>query len=103
MVDLPKIIPMSQQTRRNFLKGALLAGVAGCTSKDPFTIEAKKEQVQPSGEMVKLLSTSGEIIEVDKAYLKPTEQIPSITHMAERMGIEGKKFVMVIDLSRCRN
>jgi len=105
MVDLPKIIPQSEIKRRNFLKGAgaMMASIAGCNSKDPFTTEGKKEQVQPSGEMVKLLSTTGEIIEVDKAYLKPTEEIPSITHMAERMGIEGKKFVMVIDLSRCRN
>jgi Fe-S-cluster-containing dehydrogenase component len=106
MVELPKIVPLSQQiARRSFLKGALplLASAVGCTSKDPFTTEAKKEAVQPSGEMVKLLSTTGEIIEVDKAYLKPTEEIPSITHMAERMGIEGKKFVMVIDLARCRN
>lgn len=103
MIDLSKIIPIKQIQRRDFLKGALLAGLAGCTSKDPFTSQAKQENVKPSGQMVKLLSTSGEIIEVDKAYLKPTEEIPSINNMAERMGIEGKKFVMVIDLSRCRN
>ncbi|MDH4091645.1 MAG: 4Fe-4S dicluster domain-containing protein [Cyclobacteriaceae bacterium] len=90
--------------RRNFLKGILLAGAAaGCSTKDPFTSAAKEGGAQPSGEMVQLLSTTGEIIEVDKAFLKPTEQIPSITGMAQRMGIEGKKFVMVIDLSRCKN
>ncbi|HEY5826079.1 MAG TPA: twin-arginine translocation signal domain-containing protein, partial [Cyclobacteriaceae bacterium] len=71
MVELPKIIPQNQQIqRRNFLKGAgaLLAGIVGtgCSPSDPFTTEAKKEQVKPSGEMVKLLSTTGEIIEVDK-------------------------------------
>ena len=51
MVDLPKIIPLSEQIqRRNFLKGAgaLMAGLAGCNSKDPFTTEANKEQVKPS-------------------------------------------------------
>jgi molybdopterin-containing oxidoreductase family iron-sulfur binding subunit len=107
MADFPKIIPLNEQIqRRNFLKGAgamLTGAVFTACSTDPFSTGARKEQVKPSGEMVKLLSTTGEIIEVDKAYLKPTEEIPSITHMAERMGIEGKKFVMVIDLSRCRN
>ena len=104
MRELPEIIPKGQIPRRNFIKGILLAGIAsGCSSKDPFTAAARKEEVLASGEMVQLLSTTGEVIEVDKAYLKPLEEIPSISHMAERMGIEGKKFVMVIDLSRCRN
>ena len=79
MTELPKIIPVGQMPRRNFIKGAALMAVAatGCTSKDPFSSAAKNEAVQPSGETVQLLSTSGEIIEVDKAFLKPLEEIPS--------------------------
>ena len=41
---------------------------AGCTDeKSPFTPE---ENVALTGEKVKLLSVDGEIIEVDRAYLK---------------------------------
>jgi molybdopterin-containing oxidoreductase family iron-sulfur binding subunit len=96
----------SVDSRRSFLRGIMLGSSAlayGCTSKDPFTAAATSENIQPSGEMVRLLSTEGEIIEVDKAFLKPTEEIPSVSNLQQRQGIEGKKFVMVIDLSRCRN
>ena len=46
---------------------------------------------------------SGEVIEVDKAYLKPVPDIPRLPNSEERKGMPGKKFVMVIDLSRCKN
>ena len=59
--------------------------------------------VKASGEKVKLLSVDGEIIEVDKAFLKPVPHMPSVSNEEARKGIPGKKFVMVIDLSRCKN
>jgi molybdopterin-containing oxidoreductase family iron-sulfur binding subunit len=57
----------------------------------------------PSGEVVKLLTVDGKIIEVDKAFLKPVPAGSALTNAQERSGMEGKKFVMVIDLSRCKN
>lgn len=92
-----------QSSRREFLLTALLAsaGVAGCSeSNNPFT---PKDEVALTGEKVKLLSVDGEIIEVDKAFLKPVPDTPMISSAEERRGIPGKKFVMVIDLSRCKN
>jgi Fe-S-cluster-containing dehydrogenase component len=91
-------------SRREFLLGGLLAGLAaGCSSKkDPFTAAGEQETIA-SGEKVKLLSVDGEIIEVDKAFLKPVPDLPTVSHREERRGIPGKKFVMVIDLSRCKN
>ncbi|HEX3080559.1 MAG TPA: 4Fe-4S dicluster domain-containing protein [Puia sp.] len=52
--------------------------------------------------MVKLLSVDGEVIEVDEAFLKPVD-LPPVSNLEERKGIPGKKFVMVIDLSRCKS
>lgn len=91
------------QSRRDFLTTGVVAVLAaGCASKtDPFTPE--DASIAASGEMVKLLSVDGEIIEVDKAFLKPVPDTPHISTAAERKGIEGKSFVMVIDLSRCKN
>ncbi|MBK9107179.1 MAG: 4Fe-4S dicluster domain-containing protein [Saprospiraceae bacterium] len=89
--------------RRDFLKTGLLAGslLSGCNAdQNPFQ---PSEPVMPSGEKVKLLSVNGEIIEVDKAFLKPVPDLPPIPNEEARVGIEGKKFVMVIDLSRCKN
>jgi len=95
---------MNQETssRREFIAGGLLAGLAaGCSSKNPFT--PQDGDVKASGEMVKLLSVDGEVIEVDKAFLKPVPDSPHVSNAEERKGIAGKSFVMVIDLSRCKN
>ncbi len=90
--------------RRNFLKSLMVAGAAtGCTSKDPFTALAQEENVLASGEKVQLLSTTGEIIEVDRAFLKPVPEDFIPTSQQAREGIDGKSFVRVIDLGRCRN
>jgi len=91
-------------SRRKFLATGLLATAAlSCTSKkNPFDNYAGSD-VKPTGKTVKLLSVDGEIIEMDEAFLKPVPDLPPITNSEERKGIEGKKFVMVIDLSRCKN
>jgi Fe-S-cluster-containing dehydrogenase component len=89
-------------SRREFIAAGLLAGLAAsCSTKNPFT--PQDGDVKASGEMVKLLSTDGEIIEVDKAFLKPVPDTPHVSNAEERKGIAGKSFVMVIDLSRCKN
>ena len=95
---------MNKETssRREFIAAGLLAGVAaGCSAKHPFT--PQDDNVKASGEMVKLLSVDGEIIEVDKAFLKPVPDTPHVSNAEERKGMAGKSFVMVIDLSRCKN
>lgn len=93
----------NNQSRREFLLSGLLASaaLAGCSDdNNPFTTE---EPVALSGQKVKLLSVNGEVIEIDKAFLKPVPDIPTLSNAEERRGIPGKKFVMVIDLSRCKN
>src|SRR5260370_41979679 len=106
MKELRRIVPLSgQKSRREFLKGALLAATAtavACADKDPFNA-AGENATQASGEKVKLLSVTGEIIEVDKAYLKPIPETSHVSNEEARKGIPGKKFVMVIDLAHCHN
>ena len=87
-------------TRRNFLKqgftmaaGSLLGGglLAACT----------KEQVQvETGEKVKVLTADGTLMEVDRGHALCCN-VPAASDV--RQGIPGRHFVMVIDLSRCRN
>ena len=94
----------TKNSRRDFLSTGLLAAavLAGCSDKkNPFSPE--DNQIKASGEMVKLLSVDGQVIEMDKAFLKPVPDLPHISNAEERKGIPGKKFVMVIDLSRCKN
>ncbi len=90
-------------SRRKFLTAGILAGVAtGCSSKNPFDNYAG-DDVKPTGETVKLLAVDGTIIEMDKAFLKPVPDLPVVSNDEARRGMPGKKFVMVIDLSRCKN
>src|SRR5665811_1074461 len=90
------------KSRREFLAAGLLTTMAvACNSKTPHL--HSEDDIIASGEKVKLLSVDGNIIEVDKAFLKSVPHMPSVSNEEARKGIPGKKFVMVIDLSRCKN
>lgn len=88
------------KNRRALLKtGLALGALASSTS----TLNAfYNKEAQPTGEMVRLLSPDGEIVEIDKAFLKP---VPSVSMIPEnlREGIPNRRFVMVIDLAQCKN
>jgi molybdopterin-containing oxidoreductase family iron-sulfur binding subunit len=87
--------------RRKFLKlGALAGGVVllGAAISKAVSLDSAKE----SGEKVKILTADGKLMEVDSCHMKhPTAN--KFTNQEMRKGISGKKFVMVIDLSRCAN
>lgn len=83
-------------SRRRFL------GKVFSKKENPFH-SALDEPVEETGEKVQLLSVDGYVIEMDKAYLKPVPDVHIPMSVDGRKGIDGKKFVMVIDLSRCKN
>jgi molybdopterin-containing oxidoreductase family iron-sulfur binding subunit len=87
----------SNVDRRNFLKKGLVAG--SLTASISALLSFSSDEVEESGELVELLSPEGELVSIDKAYLKPVPEIPT----NGRDGVPGRKFVMVIDLSRCKN
>jgi molybdopterin-containing oxidoreductase family iron-sulfur binding subunit len=88
-------------TRRNFLKYGLLAG-AGAAASVGIAIpkvfsENKKSE---TGETIKVLAANGEVLEIDKAHAR-TPSLPVVSNEEARIGIPGKRFVMVIDLAKC--
>ena len=92
---------INENSRRSFLKTAAVAAVAtaacgslacSCSSKKPAV-----------NEKVKLLSPDGEIVEIDSSYLNHQEHMAIVSKLEAREGIAGKKFVMVVDLARCKN
>ncbi|MBI2968306.1 MAG: 4Fe-4S dicluster domain-containing protein [Bacteroidetes bacterium] len=91
----------NENSRRNFLKGSLIAGAAATAAGAGLFSSCSKEEEVPTGAKVKLLSPDGKLVEVDSSHLQhcgagaPPEEA--------RKGIPGKKFVMVIDLSRCKH
>jgi Fe-S-cluster-containing dehydrogenase component len=89
-------------SRRNFLKnigigvGAVtVAGIAGSS--------VASAAVSKSGEKMKLLSPDGTLVEVDKDDIKPVKEIVAELKTEARKGLAGRKFVMVIDLAKCKN
>jgi molybdopterin-containing oxidoreductase family iron-sulfur binding subunit len=92
-----------KSSRRKFLKnigvgvGAVsLSGIAASGVVLPGT-EAK------SGEMIKLLSPEGKLVEVDKDDIRPAGKNVKELKEEARKGLPGHKFAMVIDLAKCKN
>ncbi len=94
----------SGKLRRKFLKLGILSGVSAVAgvSLGSNTDPAEEPDKEETGEKMKLLTPDGKLVEVDKAsvnnypeaYISPEES---------RKGIPDRKFVMVIDLSKCKN
>src|ERR1035437_9934696 len=85
--------------RRNFLKlGVLAAGLTVTGSGLQKVFSGEKD----SGEKVKVLTTDGKLVEVDSAHIKKAQPC-CVNSKESRVGIPDKKFVMVIDLSRCKD
>ena len=86
--------------RRSFIKYGLTSGAVLLAGATAFI--QKTKGAKASGNKVKVLTTDGELMEVDQSDVD--ESIPSSDLSNDaRKGIPGKQFVMVIDLSRCKN
>ncbi|HEY4798729.1 MAG TPA: 4Fe-4S dicluster domain-containing protein [Bacteroidia bacterium] len=88
--------------RRNFLKLGLLAGV-GTIAGAGIAKALSDDKPAESGTKIKVLTADGKLAEVDSAHIKHESCGKELTNEEVRKGIEGKKFVMLIDLARCAN
>ena len=89
---------------RNFLKvGACLTVGSAFVFKDGAWKTIFDQTPPQSGKKVKLLSQEGEIIEVDESFLTASTPSKHSKSVRDRIGIENRKFVMVIDLAKCKN
>ena len=92
-------------SRRDFLKNLGLAGVGVATGAAALysghIFEAKKDV---SGDQKVLLTQDGKLVQVDSLEIKALEKTGVALHEVEgREGIPGRRWVMVTDLSKCRN
>jgi molybdopterin-containing oxidoreductase family iron-sulfur binding subunit len=93
--------------RRDFLKStaitvAATAAVAACGSA-VCSCKKATDATGETGEKVTLLSPDGELVQVDTGHLKYVPKNVVVSKEEARQGIPGRKFVMVIDLARCKN
>ncbi len=88
-----------QSSRRKFLKKVGTVSLAGITGGSVLAGSISTK----SGEKIKLLSPEGKLVEVDKDDIKPVRENAADLKATAKKGLPGRKFVMVIDLAKCKN
>jgi Fe-S-cluster-containing dehydrogenase component len=89
----------SNQSRRKFFVKSATAAL-GAMGGAAFVSQSCSPPAT-AGETVSLLSPDGTLVKVDKSSISPAKSPPISSN--DREGIPNKKFVMVIDLAKCRN
>jgi molybdopterin-containing oxidoreductase family iron-sulfur binding subunit len=84
-----------KQSRRNFFLKSVPGAIGAIGGVGLLAQSCGK--ADESDETVSLLSTDGKLVKVNKSAMEP------VSPSEARKGIPGKRFVMVIDLARCKN
>lgn len=89
--------------RRKFLKLGLLTSFTAIAGTSIITnLAAQEEEKETTGEVMRLLTPEGKIVEVSASNINKYPEA-LITPEESRTGIPDRKFVMVIDLAKCKN
>jgi Fe-S-cluster-containing dehydrogenase component len=89
--------------RRKFIKFGLMSSITAVASASIISnLVAEDEVTINSGEKIRLLTPDGKIVEVDATNINKYPEA-HITPSESRKGIPNRKFVMVIDLAKCKN
>ena len=87
--------------RRKFIRKFGLS--LGSVSVAGTAVAAAGSSSDESGEKVMLLSADGKLVEVDRASIRMAKVETREQIKKSHKGIPDRKFVMVIDLSKCKN
>ncbi|MCF8258591.1 MAG: 4Fe-4S dicluster domain-containing protein [Flavobacteriales bacterium] len=95
-----------KSSRRDALKFGLASTVMAALTQVPTSLTAKPKE--SSGEKVRLLTPDGHLVEVDandvvKVAWDAKEVATDDNRKRAREGIKGRKWVLVIDLARCKH
>ena len=99
----PSLDEILESSRRDFLKKLGLVGAASVTGAAAIYSGYHHEKAKSSGEMVKVLTEDNRLVEIPKEQIKDYKPDLKTLQLRGRDGIKGKKWVMVLDLSKCRN
>ena len=92
-------------SRRKFLLNFGSLGISSLLVS-PIIIQSCRTNLKEvgSGDKEKLLNSNNELVEVDSAYISTLNKNLAKNHNSEsRKGLPGKKFVLVVDLAKCKN
>jgi len=88
-------------SRRDFIKRISTGSVLAVSGLGIYSASSCKN---PSEEKTTLLTTEGKLVQVPNSEIEQMDHVQQGVPPAEsREGIPGKKFVMVVDLAKCKN
>lgn len=91
------------ESRRDFLKRAGILGAISATGAAAVFAGYKYEKSKGKEGMVKVLTADNRLVEIPADQVSDFKPDLKALQTRGREGIEGKRWVMVIDLSKCRN
>jgi Fe-S-cluster-containing dehydrogenase component len=98
-----KIDEILESSRRNFIKKVGIVSAASVAGAAAVYSGYRYEKSKSSGDTIKVLTDDNRLVEIPKDQVKDYKPDLKVLQTRGREGITGKKWVMVIDLSRCRN
>jgi Fe-S-cluster-containing dehydrogenase component len=88
-------------SRRKFIRNISIGFGSAALAGTSVIASAKTETV--SEDKVRLLSAEGKLVEVDRSAIRETRALTKDQIKQSHKGLPGRKFVMVIDLAKCKN
>ena len=93
-----------KKSRRDFLKlGAGMGAIGLATAAVGGLIHVPGSATAEPGKKIKVLTPDGKLLEVDENQLSSPTMDVVVSRDGAHQGIPGRKFVMVIDLAKCKN
>jgi molybdopterin-containing oxidoreductase family iron-sulfur binding subunit len=90
-------------SRRDFMKKFGLAGAAVVAGSAAIYSGYRYEKSKGKHDMVKVLTDDNRLVEIPADQIEEIKTSLKVMQTRGRKGIEGRRWVMVIDLSKCRN
>ncbi len=101
--DKTKIDEILESSRRDFLKKVSIVGAASVAGGAAIYSGHMFEKSKKNEDTIKVLTEDNRLVEIPRDQVKDYKPDLKVLQTRGREGIKGKKWVMVIDLSRCRN
>jgi Fe-S-cluster-containing dehydrogenase component len=92
-----------KSSRRDFMKSIGLAGAAAVTGGAAIYSGYKYEKSKGPKDTVRVLTEDNRLVEIPVDQLEEVTSSLKVLQTRGREGIPGKRWVMVIDLAKCRN
>jgi Fe-S-cluster-containing dehydrogenase component len=98
-----KIDEILESSRRDFLKKVGIAGAASVAGGAAIYAGFRFEKSKNNADTIKVLTEDNRLVEIPKDQVKDFKPDLKALQTRGREGIPGRKWIWVIDLSKCRN